>query len=432
MNGNQRREPVPPGYKMTEVGVIPEDWGVRPLGDLYSLQNGYNADGTAYGSGVRFVNVLEPITYSHLSVEDLVDSVHASEQIVASYRVKSGDVVFNRTSETRDELGLAAVFEGRETAIFGGFVIRGRPRTTDVDPIYSGYALRSQFIRRQIIPMGQGAIRANIGQTELRRVLFPLPPLPEQRAIAEALSDVDNLLDALDRLISKKRAVKQAVMQQLLTGKTRLPGFAGEWEETTLGEIANSIVGGGTPDRETERYWGGPIPWITVKDLTDGGLQRSPETITAEGIAASATRLVSSGTLVVSTRMALGKVAIFPMDVCINQDLKAIYLKYARADSRFMYYRAILTEKAFSSKAGGSTVAGIGMSDLRSMGVFLPPLPEQRAIAEVLADIDDEITALEKRRDKTRHVKEGMMQQLLTGRVRLVPRAGADAPGATS
>jgi len=132
---------------------------------------------------------------------------------------------------------LAAVYLGGEHVVFGGFVIRGRPTNDGLDPMFSGYALRAQGIRSQVIPMGQGAVRANIGQQNLSRVLVALPRLPEQRAIAAALSDVDALLGGLDRLIAKKRDLKQAAMQQLLTGQTRLPGFKGEWEVNRLGEL---------------------------------------------------------------------------------------------------------------------------------------------------------------------------------------------------
>jgi len=225
------------GYKQTEVGVIPRDWEVTPFGRLFAFTNGVNADKTAYGKGVRFINVLEPITYSHIYGPEIPGRVEISSSVASAYSVRPGDIVFNRTSETDSELGLAAVYVGVEQVVFGGFVIRGRPIDDTLDPMYSGYALRAKMIRSQITPMGQGAVRANIGQQNLRRVLAAIPPKPEQRAIAAALSDVDALLGGLDRLIVKKRDLRQAAMQQLLTGNTRLPGFRGEWEVKRLGDL---------------------------------------------------------------------------------------------------------------------------------------------------------------------------------------------------
>ncbi|MGB3683815.1 MAG: restriction endonuclease subunit S, partial [Rubrobacteraceae bacterium] len=234
---------VPPGYKQTEVGVIPEDWETLPLLELLDFRNGVNADKSAYGKGTPFINVLEIITHTHLQFADIPGQVTLPKLLINSYAVQRGDILFNRTSETQEEVGLASVYLGNEAVVFGGFVIRGRNLGTGIDEIYSGYAFRSPTIRAQIISKGQGAVRANIGQQELSKVLISLPPLHEQRAIAAALSDVDALISALDKLIAKKRAVKTAAMQQLLTGKQRLPGFSGEWEVKRLGEVAYVNMG---------------------------------------------------------------------------------------------------------------------------------------------------------------------------------------------
>jgi type I restriction enzyme S subunit len=161
---------VKPGYKQSEVGVIPEVWDVRPFAELFVFRNGVNAERESYGKGVRFINVLEPISYSHIYGPEIPGNVALPEPIVASYAVRRGDVLFNRTSETDAELGLAATYLGTERVVFGGFVIRGRPTDNRFDPTYLGYALRAPAIRSQIIPMGQGAIRANIGQKTLSRV----------------------------------------------------------------------------------------------------------------------------------------------------------------------------------------------------------------------------------------------------------------------
>ena len=228
---------VRPGYQRTEVGVIPEKWTLTPLGSLLHFKNGVNADKSAYGRGSPFINVLEVITKSHLGQSDIPGSVLLPRMLRELYAVQSGDILFNRTSETQEDVGLAAVYTGGGGVVFGGFVIRGRPKSIQFDGQYAGFAFRAPVIRRQIIARGQGAVRANIGQSELSTVLVPLPPLAEQRAIAAALADVDGRLGALDRRLAKARDVKQAVMQQLLTGRTRLPGFTGDWTTCRLGEM---------------------------------------------------------------------------------------------------------------------------------------------------------------------------------------------------
>lgn len=198
------------------------EWEMKRLADLFTFRNGVNADKEAYGQGTRFINVLEPITYSHIHGPEIIGRVSLPTAIIDSYSVCRGDVLFNRTSETQDEVALAAVYLGSEQVVFGGFVIRGRPLGEHFDPMYSGYALRAPFVRSQIIPMGQGAVRANVGQQNLGGVLVPLPPLSEQRAIAEVLADMDAEVDTLVARRDKSRSIKQGMMQELLTGRTRL------------------------------------------------------------------------------------------------------------------------------------------------------------------------------------------------------------------
>jgi type I restriction enzyme, S subunit len=213
------------GYKTTAVGEFPNDWELVAFSELFDFRNGVNADKHAYGKGVPFINVLEVITLTHLTRSNIPGRISLTKGEIESYAVKHGDLLFNRTSETQEEIGLTSVYLDNDTVVFGGFVIRARPKRGDLDPIYSGYAFRAPSIRTQIIARGQGAIRANVGQADLKQVLAPLPSLPEQRAIARVLADVGALIEGLDQLITKKQNIRQAAMQRLLTGKSRLPGF---------------------------------------------------------------------------------------------------------------------------------------------------------------------------------------------------------------
>jgi type I restriction enzyme S subunit len=230
---------------------------------------------------------------------------------------------------------------------------------------------------------------------------------------------VDGLLGGLDRLIAKKRDLKQAAMQQLLTGQTRLPGFHGEWEVKTIDDIVEKIVGGGTPSRANPAFWGNEIPWITVKDFATFNPLLSQESITQLGLRNSASHLIPAGTLITSTRMALGKAVVYAVDVAINQDLKALFLKPGTSVA-FLTYWFEHFGGLIDELGSGSTVKGISLVELRRFPFRAPPLPEQTAIAEVLTDMDAELAALELRREKTRALKQAMMQELLTGRTRLV------------
>ncbi|MBE2254339.1 MAG: restriction endonuclease subunit S [Myxococcus sp.] len=197
-------------------------WELTTLGHLFEFRNGVNADKRAYGRGVPFINVLEVITKPHLHAGDVPGRVSLSQSLIEAYAVRRGDVVFNRTSETQEEVALASVYMDTTTVVFGGFVIRGRPSGDRLDATYSGYALRAPEVRQQLVAKGQGAIRANVGQSEMRTVRIRLPEVDEQKAIAAALWDMDAEVAALEARRDKTRAVKQGMMQELLSGRTRL------------------------------------------------------------------------------------------------------------------------------------------------------------------------------------------------------------------
>ncbi len=213
---------IKPGYKQTEVGMIPKDWKTARFSEFMEFQNGVNADKSSYGTGIRFINVLEVITRSHLHAQDIPGRVELSKSRATAYTVRRGDIVFNRTSETQEEVGLSAVYVCDESVVFGGFVIRGRPKDERLHSIYAGYGLRAPLIRKQITARGQGAIRANIGQADLTKVLVPLPDKAEQAAIAAILSDMDTEIAALEAKLAKAHQLKQGMMQELLTGRIRL------------------------------------------------------------------------------------------------------------------------------------------------------------------------------------------------------------------
>lgn len=415
---------VKAGYKQTEVGVIPEDWEVKSFAELFAFQNGVNADRESYGQGTRFINVLEAITYSHLYGPEIPGRVTLAERTVAAYTVRRGDILFNRTSETEGELGLAAAYVGQERVVFGGFVIRGRPRDGSLNPEYAGYALRAPVIRSQIIPLGQGAVRANIGQQNLGLVIAPIPPLPEQRAIAEALSDVDGLLGGLERLIAKKRDLKQAAMQQLLTGQTRLPGFHGEWVEVPASAIGVFRGGTGFPlDAQGEKT--GAYPFFKVSDMNNEGneifMTNANHWISEQTKKRLGAFTFPANSIVfakVGAAIFLERKKILRQPSCLDNNMAAFTLDGSRVDVRFVH--TLLLSKRLGDLVATTALPALNGKQLGEMELSLPPLPEQTAIAAVLSDIDAEIAALEQRREKTRALKQAMMQELLTGKTRLV------------
>jgi type I restriction enzyme S subunit len=271
--------------------------------------------------------------------------------------------------------------------------------------------------------MGQTGSQNNLNSTLVRKRLVAIPPLSEQRAIAEVLSDVDELIAALDRLIAKKRAIKQGAMQQLLTGKTRLPGFSGSWDIKRLDNVAE-IYNGGTPSTNQSEFWDGDVVWCTPTDVTalDGFkyLSKTARTITALGLKASSAELIPAHSIVMTSRATIGECAINTVPVATNQGFKSL-VPFQDADVEFLYYLLQTKKRDFLSMCSGSTFPEISKSQVAAFEIELPAKKtEQSAIAAVLSDMDAEIAALEARRDKTRALKQGMMQELLTGRTRLV------------
>lgn len=249
-----------------------------------------------------------------------------------------------------------------------------------------------------------------------------LPEYNEQQVIADALGDVDALLESLDQLINKKRNIKQAAMQELLTGKTRLPGFDGEWNVKRLGEITD-IRSGGTPSTTNAAFWDGGVPWCTPTDITAllgrKYLSDTERTISDAGLRASSAEVIPPNSIIMTSRATIGECAINMVPMTTNQGFKN--LVPSKADPEFLYYLMTMQKERLKQLCGGSTFLEIGKKQLQRFEVVCPvEVDEQTAIATVLSDMDAEITALEQRRKKTRDIKQAMMQELLTGKTRLV------------
>ena len=205
-----------------------QEWIAFSLGDLFTFKNGLNGEKSLYGSGVKFVNVMDVLRARTLRHKDLVGSMSVKPNQLAEYGVKKGDVLFNRTSETDDEIAVSTVYVDDAPAVFGGFVIRARPIADVLDFGFSVYAFQPPSVRRAMVRLGQGGIRANIGQGDLATVRVLLPPLPEQAKIAAVLANEDRTIEALKGKLGALRQEKAALMQQLLTGKRRVTLAEGE------------------------------------------------------------------------------------------------------------------------------------------------------------------------------------------------------------
>lgn len=387
-----------PGYKQTEVGIIPEDWSVTSLGELGTWKGGMTP------------SMQNPAFWMNGSVP----------------WISSGDVKTARLAETGKSITEVAVKQGTTTLLpansilivmRSGILRKYLPVATntipmainqDIKALIPNRELSGDFLMHALIANGQNILsRCMKSGTTVESVEFrwlkafklSLPPLPEQRAIATALSDMDALLAGLGRLIAKKRDLKQATMQALLNGRVRLPGFNGRWEVKRLESVAPLQRGFDLPNPELRS---GPYPVV----YSNGVLNHHAH-FQAQGPGVVTGR---SGTI--------GKVTYVEGQYWPHNT--ALWVtSFKNNNPRFIFY--LYTQIGFERFATGSGVPTLNRNDVHSFEVAIPPTnAEQTAIAAVLTDMDAEIAALEQRRRKTQDLKQAMMQELLTGRTRLI------------
>ena len=421
---------VKPRYKQTEVGVIPDEWEVTHLGAHGATYGGLTGKTkTDFGTGearfVPFMNVMSNVVIDR----DALDRVHVAPS-ESQNCVLQHDLLFNGSSETPEEVALCSVQLAAIPNLFlnsfcFGYRLRDRAR---IDALFLAHLFRSRTGRKFVKALAQGSTRYNISKKALLSAPLSLPPLPEQRAIATALSDVDALLDRLDRLIAKKRNLKQAALQQLLTGQTRLPGFRGEWQMRRLGDAVDTDpenLGPNTRDDFTFKY-------ITLEDVERGILRSHSEQVFAKAPSRARRKLRPSDILVSTVRPNLQSHLLFrgyDGDWVCSTGFCVLRCRGEIAHPPFVFSQMFTdgVTRQIDAVLTGSNYPAINSGDVRSLIIPFPNLDEQTAIADVLSDMDAELAALGARRDKTRDLKQAMMQELLTGKTRLVAVGGAHA-----
>ncbi len=401
-------------FKETEVGRVPVDWEVKKLSDIALTASG----GTPSRSNQEYYKGnIKWFTTSELNDCNLYDSIeHISEEALSKSSAKifpENTILMAMYGATIGKLGLLKQESATNQACCAIIC-------TNVDKTYLFYSLR--YNRNNIIEKGCGAGQPNISQAIIKDLSFPLPPLPEQRRIATTLSNIDSLISNLDTLIEKKRNIKQGTMQQLLTGKTRLDGFNEPWVEKLFSDIYKYAKEGGTPSTSVMEYYTPAIvPFAKIEDLKDKYLIETESFISEEGVDHSSAWMIPANSILLSNGATLGEVSINTIPVTTKQGILGIIL-HESYSTEFVYY--ILKHSNFKKEMDRVTTHGTMdcayLKDLNGISLLIPPsLSEQCAIASILTSMDDEIAKLEQKREKYAAVKQGMMQQLLTGKIRL-------------
>jgi type I restriction enzyme S subunit len=423
------------GSRQTEVGLIPTDWEVAEISAVGPIQTGpfgtiLKAGEYSNGEGVPLISVGE-IHFDGIRLRS--DTPKVDTHVVRrlpQFVVREGDILFGR----KGAVDRSAVVGRKEGGWFlGSDGLRLRPDRT-YSSAYLGYQFQSNRIRHWLIENSVGTTMPSMNEAVLRKVQFAIPPTKnEQVAIANALSDADGLIAALEALIAKKRDIKQGALQELLTGQRRLPGFKGDWVTKQVGSIFDF---GRTvplsraqlsPDAEVRYVHYGDIH-TRLHDHLDFEQKSTPTA--AERLCSTATPLQVGDWIfadasedydglakaVEVTGLSSKKAVAGLHTFMLRERVKTFSLGFKGYLSHAPSFRAQVIRAATGTK-----VYGIAKTQMSAVELFFPPiLDEQRAIAAILSDIDAEISTLEQKLAKARAVKQGMMQVLLTGEVRLV------------
>ena len=411
-----------PGYKKTDIGLLPEEWNAVPLYAIGWFKNGINKGSESFGHGSPFVNLMDVFGVNKIDSDEGLGLVETTDSEQKTYCLKLGDVLFIRSSVKPSGVGLTAVIEKDiSKSVYSGFLLRFRDEGV-LDTSFKKYCFYSEIFRRNLINASSVSANTNINQDNLKKLLLALPPTKkEQHAIASALSDADALLDSLDRLIAKKRDLKQAAMQQLLTGQTRLPGFSGEWEVKRLGDVA--ILKNGYAFKSNTYSNLGAFHVITIANVQDGFMEtESCNKISSEPPDLQPHQRLSRGDILISMTGNVGRVCHVNEDNCLlNQRVGKLVPVGLSETFLFLLLRQASFTSAMADVAKGGAQPNLSASDITNYLLHVPTeLSEQAAICDMLTVMNEEIEMLGKRRKKTAALKQGMMQELLTGRTRLV------------
>ncbi|MGE0874818.1 MAG: restriction endonuclease subunit S [Burkholderiales bacterium] len=404
-----------PRYKQTELGVLPEEWALANLGTLSAFIT-KGSTPTTYGFGWQQDGILflrsECVSENGL---DLSQSMFISEAAHASLRrseINDGDLLITITGN----VGRIVIFKNSARANINQHIARVRIVAPEVDRDFVYHFLSLPQYRTRFTSITTGQAYPQISLKQVREAPIPLPPTKaEQEAIAEALSDADAFVESLEQLLAKKRRLKQGAMQELLTGKKRLPGFSGEWEVKPFSEVAQLRKERIDPQRTGFKEF-----CIELEHIEQGTGCLAGYTATSEG--SSLKSVFHEGDILFGKlRAYLRKYWLASREGVCSTEIWVLIAKQSLLIPQFLF-QLVKVDRfiEIASSAYGTHMPRSDWNVVKNYEVQLPPVCEQTAIASVLSDMDADIAALETRLAKAREIKQGMMQELLTGRIRLV------------
>lgn len=395
------------GYKMSELGEIPSDWEIISLESLGEFKNGINKGKDDFGFGVKFVNIQDAYIGNSI-VESRLGRLNVNEKEKEIYKLINGDIVVVRSSVKPEGVGYPILFDGaQEDVVYCGFMIRYRYNIDKVNPLFMLYQLRSSKARKQVLDLSTVSANTNINQESYKKVKIILPTKKEQEKIASILSTVDEQIDNVDALIEKNKELKKGLMQTLLTKgightkfkKTEIGEIPEEWEVKKLGDIFKLSSGN----------------FLSQKNIVDGCYP----VYGGNGVNGYHNEYMFQ-----ESKLVIGRVGAKCGCVCLSQSKawitdNALYIseKIKEFDDKYMYY--LLDSINLNSYANQNAQPVISGQKIYGIYVAFPNINEQIKITKILSQIDEKIEEYENKKKKLEELKKGLMQQLLTGMIRV-------------
>ncbi len=423
MNGGLSMVEMKSGYKMTEVGVIPEDWEVKNVSESCLIKARIGWQGLKkseyMSSGDYLLITGTDFDNGQVNWKSCAYVSKARYEQDSNIKIRPQDILISKDG-TIGKVAYLGMIPKAGTLNSGIFVIRANDRK--IDQVFLSKIFMSFYFEEFLNRLVAGSTINHLYQKDFVKFCFPLPNSEEQVAIAAALSDVDSLISALTKKIEKKKAIKQGLMQQLLTGKKRLSGFNDKWKSMLLGDIAE--VKDGT--HQTPQYVkSGGKPFYSVENVTADDFKNVKHISLEEHKALTSNYRMEKGDVLMTRIGSIGCCKYVDWDVDASFYVSLALLKInEKYDSKFISYLSNI--KSFKEEVMLNSLVfaipqKINLGNISLIKVYIPTSKaEQTAISNILSDCDSEIAALEEKRDKYKEIKQGMMQQLLTGKIRLI------------
>jgi type I restriction enzyme, S subunit len=407
------------GYKNTEVGVIPEDWDVKTYDDIFNFLTtaSYSRAELTEVDNVKYVHYGDIHTKWNFFVDIEQSNLPTikDEQIKTYHLIKDGDIIMADASEDYSGIGKSVEVKnlGSVKAISGLHTFLLRDKNEVFVNGFKGYIHFNKVVKTQFDRLATGLKVYGLSKGNLKVVQIPVPTLAEQTRIAAALSDADDLISSLETLIAKKRDIKQGIMQTLLQPKEG-------WEVKRLGDVA-TIVRGASPRPIEDPKWfdeNSSIGWVRISDVTKSIKILTATTQKLSELGIQSSRYVEKENLIMSICATVGRPILTKINVCIHDGF--VVFRNPQVEINYLYYFLSFIEKDWGKNGQTGSQMNLNATLINTTKIPVPPLAEQTRIATILSDMDAEILGLETKLDKYRQIKLGMMQNLLTGKIRLL------------